>query len=149
MIIIAIIKASGIRTSVDSFDLVWELFWHQIEACTAVLMVSFTAFRSVFIAKKQRSEKRTSSLNFVHRIRTLLSNRKSSGEDGKHFAATTPTDGSPSHLTLDTPFRPAQGKELWDSDTGTTSQGSVITHSHDLETGVREKDTESGYLDSE
>ncbi|KAL8942143.1 MAG: hypothetical protein Q9216_001828 [Gyalolechia sp. 2 TL-2023] len=151
MIIIAIIKASGIRTSVDSFDLVWELFWQQMEACTAVVMVSFTAFRSVFISNKQRAEKRTSPLNIVHRIKSLLSNRKSSGDDGRRLAPSSPTEGTPPHLTLGAPFQSAQRKELWDSDGGTTSQGSGITYSHDLETGVREKNmgsVSSGLWDS-
>lgn len=55
MSIIAIVKASGIRTPSDSFDILWELFWQQIEACVAVLMVSITAFRSIFISNKPKA----------------------------------------------------------------------------------------------
>ncbi|KAL9030054.1 MAG: hypothetical protein Q9196_001790 [Gyalolechia fulgens] len=144
MIIIAIIKASGIRTSVDSFDLVWEVFWQQMEACAAVLMVSLTAFRSVFLSNKQRVDQRASPSNFLHRLLAVLFTKKSSGEDAKHLTATTPTDGSPPYLTLGAPFRSAQREGLWNPETGTISQGSATTRSHDLETGVREKDTESG-----
>ena len=31
-----------------------ELFWQQVEACIAVAMVSFSAFRSVFVAHEAR-----------------------------------------------------------------------------------------------
>ncbi|KAL9582366.1 MAG: hypothetical protein Q9203_005522 [Teloschistes exilis] len=58
MSIIAIVKASGIRTPSDSFDILWELFWQQIEACLAVLMVSITAFRSIFVSNKPKATAR-------------------------------------------------------------------------------------------
>lgn len=60
MIIIAIVKASGIRTPSDSFDILWELFWQQIEACVAVLMVSITAFRSLFTSHKPKATNKES-----------------------------------------------------------------------------------------
>ena len=60
MIILAIIKASGLKTSADSFALVWEIFWQQVEAAVAVLMVSFTAFRSVFVSSASNAKRKRS-----------------------------------------------------------------------------------------
>lgn len=67
MIIIAIVRISKIRIkrtledinlpsgySASGADLVWVLFWQQVEACTAVIMVSLSAFRSFFVAHESR-----------------------------------------------------------------------------------------------
>lgn len=54
MIIIAIIRISGIRIAKDSTDIVWELFWQMIEACIAVIMVSLSVFRSFFVESNSR-----------------------------------------------------------------------------------------------
>ena len=51
MIIIAIIRVSGIYYH-GKFDNAWLFLWQQVEACTAVTMLSLTAFRSVFVATK-------------------------------------------------------------------------------------------------
>ena len=48
MILIAIIRISGLRAG-NSIDVAWEIFWQFMEACIAVLMVSLTAFRSLFV----------------------------------------------------------------------------------------------------
>lgn len=50
MIISAIVQISGIRAPSHAIDVTWELFWQIVEACIAVIMVSLTAFRSLFIA---------------------------------------------------------------------------------------------------
>lgn len=62
MIVIAIIRLSLVHIEivhmdtgpVRTVDFVWVLFWLQIEACTAVIMVSFSTFRSVFVAHQSR-----------------------------------------------------------------------------------------------
>ena len=62
MIVIAIIRLSAVHIEVmykdagpvRTVDFVWVLFWLQIEACTAVIMVSFSTFRSVFVAHQSR-----------------------------------------------------------------------------------------------
>ena len=51
MIIMAIIRVSGIRYR-GEFDNTWIFMWQQVEACTAVAMLSLTAFRNIFIAPK-------------------------------------------------------------------------------------------------
>lgn len=55
MIITALVKISGLRSSRGSFDVVWVMFWHHAEGCIAVLMVSFTAFRSLFVSQNLSS----------------------------------------------------------------------------------------------
>lgn len=50
MIITAIVQISGIHAPANTIDVVWEIFWQLMEACIAVIMVSLTAFRSLFVA---------------------------------------------------------------------------------------------------
>ncbi|MCJ1466210.1 hypothetical protein MMC07_004829 [Pseudocyphellaria aurata] len=52
MIITAIVQISGIHAPTDTIDVTWEIFWQLMEACIAVIMVSSTAFRSLFVAHK-------------------------------------------------------------------------------------------------
>ncbi|MCJ1402857.1 hypothetical protein MMC11_006078 [Xylographa trunciseda] len=72
MIITCIIQMSGlgvtgtgtdIGTSGQSFDVVWQVFWSQVEASTAVTVISFTSFRSLFVASNA-SPKNTRSLHW-------------------------------------------------------------------------------------
>ena len=53
MTMIAIIRISVIRGP-KSLDIVWGDFWNQTEACTALIIVSFSAFRSFFVARESR-----------------------------------------------------------------------------------------------
>ena len=50
MVIVALIRVCGSVIVGGVIDLVWAKFWQNAEACIAVLMVSCTAFRSLFIA---------------------------------------------------------------------------------------------------
>lgn len=54
MIIIAIVRISSIRLPDHATDIVWAIFWQQVEACTAVIMVSLSAFRSFFVTHESR-----------------------------------------------------------------------------------------------
>ena len=56
--IISIIKVAGASTSIGGVDSSWVLLWYDIEAAVAIIVVSFTAFRALFVAhqaKKYRS----------------------------------------------------------------------------------------------
>lgn len=55
MIIICIIRISAIRIGHKSVDIVWLNFWNQIEACTALIIVSLSAFRSFFVTRESRA----------------------------------------------------------------------------------------------
>lgn len=54
MIITCIVQIAAIRTSSDAIDISWEIFWQLAEACIAVLMVSLTALRSLFVGQISR-----------------------------------------------------------------------------------------------
>lgn len=59
MIIIAIVRVSSLRALSRNIDVQWLVFWQQLEACVAVIVVSITAFRSLLgiKASKQRQKK--------------------------------------------------------------------------------------------
>ena len=59
MIIIAIVRISGLRMETTVLDVVWELFWQQAEAAVAVIMVSITAFRSLLGIKANGAREKT------------------------------------------------------------------------------------------
>ena len=130
MVIVAIIKASGIRTSVDSFNLVWELFWQQVEACAAVLMVSFTAFRSIFLSNKQRVDRKVVRPGILDRFHAWLSSRKVSRGDAKESPSPR-VDHAPPQVTLGTPFRSIQRKDLLGSQVQPMSQTLPSAHGQD------------------
>ncbi len=52
MVVAASIRLAGFRLAGDSIDLKWGYFWLHVEACIAVLAVSFTAFRSIFVQSR-------------------------------------------------------------------------------------------------
>ncbi|KAI9794619.1 MAG: hypothetical protein M1816_004506 [Peltula sp. TS41687] len=61
MVITAIVRVSALRTrvvilglSMDAIDMTWKHFWQQAEASIAVATISFTAFRSFFVADASR-----------------------------------------------------------------------------------------------
>ena len=77
MIIIAIVRVSGFHYH-GKFDDSWTVMWQQLEACTAVTMLSLTAFRSVFVvAKPSLNNKRASP--WVPSTGRLLGRHKKSG----------------------------------------------------------------------
>ena len=143
MIIVAIIKASGIRTSVDSFDLVWELFWQQVEACTAVLMVSFTAFRSTFISNKPKADKSDVRPNVIRRFQCWLTSNKASGRGVQHLSPSTQAEQIPPHVTLGTRFQSIQHIGLLRSQVQPMSQTASSPYSQNPELGLQEEPEDS------
>lgn len=61
MIIIAIVRISGVSHKKTAVDIVWELFWLGIEAAVAVIMVSVTAFRSLLGIEAQKAREKRKS----------------------------------------------------------------------------------------
>ena len=80
MIIITIIRMSKIRIGPTQTDIIWEVFWHQVEACTAVIMVSVSAFRYVFVAHEARQQppnrKRVWYMSKKNLLRSALRRKK-------------------------------------------------------------------------
>ena len=110
MIILAIIKASGLKTAEGSFALVWEVFWQQIEASVAVIMVSFTAFRSAFVSNSKVTPRRSDSL--TKRLLRYFQRQFASAQDYDSPSGELEW-GAP--LTLGTKFRHAQKMGLGES----------------------------------
>lgn len=53
----AAVRVSGLNDQ-GKFDLIWLYVWQHIEACVAVMMISLTAFRSVFIGSQSSGAQR-------------------------------------------------------------------------------------------
>lgn len=49
MVVIAIVRMSGIMLATGDVDIVWVAFWQQQESSIAVMMVSMSSFRSFFV----------------------------------------------------------------------------------------------------
>ena len=54
--ITAIIKLAGGNTSHGQVDSAWAIFWLQAEAAVAIIVVSITAFRALFVAHRASKE---------------------------------------------------------------------------------------------
>ena len=134
-IILAIIAVSANRTSVDSFNLVWTIFWKYVEACAAVLMVSFTAFRSIFLSNNQKVDKNQGRPGIFQRLHTWLSAKTTSRGDVKHLSPSVQVDQATPHVTLGLSFQSVQRKGLLGSQLQPVSQ-SGSSYSQDAESGL-------------
>lgn len=54
MVVIAIARMSGIKLNSENVDIVWLAFWQQQECSIAVIMISISAFRSLFVANASK-----------------------------------------------------------------------------------------------
>lgn len=70
MVIIAIARMSGINLTNGAVDIVWLAFWQQQECSVAVIMISISAFRSLFVvsASKRPSPKAFSKPRYRSRL---------------------------------------------------------------------------------
>lgn len=58
MCLVALVRVAGLLNG-SFIDQTWEVFWLQMQACIAVLLVSLTAFRSFFVSsERQKPPKR-------------------------------------------------------------------------------------------
>ncbi len=82
MIIISIVRMSGFRLN-RADNIVWESFWHQVEASVALITVSITAFRSLLGIKalKAREKKKRERSWFSNRPRLLARYHKKETQD--------------------------------------------------------------------
>ncbi|KAL8778273.1 MAG: hypothetical protein Q9213_007493 [Squamulea squamosa] len=56
-IIVSIIRIAGSRLPNGSIDAAWTQFWLQVEAAVAVMIVSLTSYRSLFVKDKSTKKK--------------------------------------------------------------------------------------------
>ena len=82
MITIAIVRISGFRLNKTDI-VVWESFWHQVEAAVALITVSITAFRSLLRIKalKASEKKKRERSWFSHRPKLLARYLKKETQD--------------------------------------------------------------------
>lgn len=73
MIVIAIVRLSGLRVLDRYVDVQWEVFWLELEANVAVIMVSITAFRSLLGLKALKSRKEKERVRYWYRRRLPFS----------------------------------------------------------------------------
>ena len=57
MALTAAVRVSGLNYN-GKFDIVWLYGWQHAEACIAVIMISLTAFRSVFVSSQSSRARR-------------------------------------------------------------------------------------------
>lgn len=86
MIVIVIIRLSNVHEA--DFQ-VWANFWLQIEGCTAVLTVSLTAFRTLFVSDHSNAGKEKHSPAFSSRKLLWLRGDQSTGKQNKARAFAT------------------------------------------------------------
>ena len=120
MIMVAIIKVAGLSIPGKGFDLVWDMFWQQVEASVAVTTVSFTAFRSILVAKKSRvvEEKGRSGYPSFLRIFRRQSSSKRIGKDSPTPGSQSPSPKSPgeistSEVTEEVQIKSQQSQHWW------------------------------------
>ena len=85
MAIVAIVRISGIKLAGSAVDIVWLAFWQQQEASIAVIMVSVSAFRTLFVANPSNSPSPRSPGSPRYWKKRILQNRPGfSVYDGSH-----------------------------------------------------------------
>lgn len=86
MIVMVLIRLSNVHE--PDFQ-VWANFWLQIEGCTAVLTVSLTAFRTIFVSDHSNAGKEKHSPAFPSRRFLWLRGDQGTGEQNKARAFAT------------------------------------------------------------
>lgn len=82
MIIVALVRISGLRTHKFVMDMQWILFWNEIEACVATIMVSVTAFRQLLGIKTLKAREKKDRSWHSYRRRMLYGKSKKNSDNG-------------------------------------------------------------------
>ena len=82
MIIPAIFRISGLHLGLRSFDVLWKVFFQQVEASVSVITVSITAFRSLLGLKAMKSRKKKERAWYWHRQMALVKKERKTSEFG-------------------------------------------------------------------
>ena len=94
-IIISIVKVAAADIINGQVDSIWGIFWVQAEACIAVMAVSFTIFRSLFLSEGPRSKKPRGKVCTPQSPRGLLE-LKGNGESPPTVPTATYSGAKPS-----------------------------------------------------
>ena len=93
MTLIAIVRRTGLKYH-GTFDTVWLFTWHHIEACVAVIMISITAFRSIYVSSQQTSRARKQLANnkpWYSSPVAAIRRKRALGQEDEEFVAGLPT----------------------------------------------------------
>ena len=80
MIVIAIVRISGLRLSNKSPDVQWETFFQQVEASVSVITISLTAFRSLLGLKALKAREKKHRAWYSYQRIALFRNRHKTSE---------------------------------------------------------------------
>lgn len=92
MSLVACIRVTGLGL-VKPYDLNWSDFWLEIEACVGVLMVSVTAFRTIFVSNISKANReRAARPWYSSTVERLRARKKPDSDDPEmqHFPAIPP-----------------------------------------------------------
>lgn len=111
MIITAVIRISSVRQGPRDVNITWWIFWLFIEACVSVIMVSMTAFRSLFMAHQaQLKQNRLRILSWKKpRARNLARTAESLEAGGDNETRGFPQMATPLRMSAILEFPRIQG----------------------------------------
>ncbi|MCJ1404627.1 hypothetical protein MMC11_007853 [Xylographa trunciseda] len=142
MVLIAIVRVSTGKSSNGQVDSAWVIFWLQAEACVAVIVVSVSAFRALFMAQQetkyrhQRSPWKTSGGSQVKLWTANIRNKKS-----------LPSAPSPTHAGVRTQINHSLDDRSYDPATGGIElplQGTGILVTHDMSSAAESASQRGG-----
>lgn len=73
---VAIVRMSGIRLASGDVDIIWITFWQQQKSSVAVMVVSLSAFRTLFIARSANEPPRKPLRQSVNDWRRRIERRR-------------------------------------------------------------------------
>lgn len=76
MILVAIVRIAGYKTTNGVVDVVWLAFWQQQECSIAVMVVSISAFRALFVARSMNRPARRPLRQSVNDWRRRIERRR-------------------------------------------------------------------------
>ena len=139
-IIVSIVRIAGARFPNGSVDSAWVVFWLQLEAAVAVIIVSITSYRSLFVKEKSTDNKKSPSPRDVRSstgYRRKLWSRETREEGGKKGGVEMPTLPDPTLTGMRTVIGRARGYDdrfsrSEDFFLPATAKGIVVTREADV-----------------
>ncbi|KAL8767327.1 MAG: hypothetical protein Q9209_006165 [Squamulea sp. 1 TL-2023] len=140
-IIVSIVRIAGAQLSNGSVDSAWVNFWLQVEAAVAVMIVSLTSYRSLFV-KDKSTKKKSPRYNNTTSYRKKLFSREKREAKGVEM----PTLPDPTLTGVRTVIGRAGAYEQFsrsrDGFLPLTASGIVVTREADVRTAQRSEDAE-------
>ncbi|CAL8576790.1 hypothetical protein XPA_002655 [Xanthoria parietina] len=139
-IIVSIVRIAGAQFPNGSVDSAWVVFWLQLEAAVAVIIVSITSYRSLFVKEKSTDNKKSPSPRDVRSstgYRRKLWSRETREEGGKKGGVEMPTLPDPTLTGMRTVIGRARGYDdrfsrSEDFFLPATAKGIVVTREADV-----------------